>query len=673
MRFFDPNFRGIFTLKIKKNLHEIGYNPDDEGNLIYSEDDRSIMYGDSSEMPKLGGYKYVGNSDVKLCDPIIKSFLIESSVDKLESLYLYFAPLKDWNIKLPITLNIYYRYSSQGSPIELDLKFYDVNNRDSYYFSKSIELITSSDINKLSMNSISITILDFIQLIKIDRLNDLFNGIFTIDIITFSQLSPTLNILVPLPITNISEPSYIVSKVNSYKHYTTFNCLTDVTITIPYPEMGLYLSFSKDSPVNITIKTPDNSYTYINNVFTSISSINKNDRSGFVSLIGIDTKTYIVQEMESKDTLVFSNPVPNLSLITSSFSSTFTNELKRVKSVNDSISAIISSVGTFSSSPLCKNAILLADGNIYAILHDKKRMLKIFNDGVEESIIPNTISSDMIGVSPKLSYTASGDILTLSSTTKYNVKISFNSVKFGFSSLNNSYVAPPDFSCGIFTSSGYTYLIPYSITSIHKFKTKIEKCIDLKSSNGWMGACLGPDENIYLIPSNSTEIAKYLPLSNTIIYYGSLESSQNKWSGGVIDRYGFIYGVPYDSNSILRITPGPDLKPPQLFATLSSDPGKWSGGVLGPDGNIYCIPYNSTTILKIVPGSNNFANPSYELIQLPDDIKNGEGKWSGGVLAPDGNIYGIPYNSTTVLKISFNNLKENYHIQYLLSSYLNKF
>ena len=72
----------------------------------------------------------------------------------------------------------------------------------------------------------------------------------------------------------------------------------------------------------------------------------------------------------------------------------------------------------------------------------------------------------------------------------------------------------------------------------------------------------------------------------------------------------------------------------------------WIGGVLGPDGNIYGIPGSATTILKINPVGGT-ATTSNMGATIP-----GGGAWQGGVLGPDGNIYGIPYNATTILKIN---------------------
>ena len=75
--------------------------------------------------------------------------------------------------------------------------------------------------------------------------------------------------------------------------------------------------------------------------------------------------------------------------------------------------------------------------------------------------------------------------------------------------------------------------------------------------------------------------------------------------------------------------------------SLSSG-AKWEGGVLAPNGKIYGIPLNSTSVLVIDPAvgtATTFGSLS------------GTTKWVGGVLAPNGKIYGIPRDSTSVLVI----------------------
>jgi len=79
-----------------------------------------------------------------------------------------------------------------------------------------------------------------------------------------------------------------------------------------------------------------------------------------------------------------------------------------------------------------------------------------------------------------------------------------------------------------------------------------------------------------------------------------------------------------------------------IFGDLLPTLDKWVGGVLAPNGCIYGIPYSSTTILKI--DTSNDAVTTFGSLA-------GSNKWGGGVLAPNGCIYGIPRITTTILKI----------------------
>jgi len=103
-----------------------------------------------------------------------------------------------------------------------------------------------------------------------------------------------------------------------------------------------------------------------------------------------------------------------------------------------------------------------------------------------------------------------------------------------------------------------------------------------------------------------------------------------------------------------------------MGATLT-DSSKWHGGVLGPDGKIYGVPHNSTDILIIDPVSGT-ATRSDMGATLTDSSK-----WAGGVLGPDGKIYGVPLNSTDILIIDPVSVTRNYGKQMLLSPFLNKY
>ena len=83
---------------------------------------------------------------------------------------------------------------------------------------------------------------------------------------------------------------------------------------------------------------------------------------------------------------------------------------------------------------------------------------------------------------------------------------------------------------------------------------------------------------------------------------------------------------------------------------------RWAGGVLAPDGKIYCIPKSSSFVLVIDPikrTTSSFRIPnsypaSEYVIAFPSLMYH---RWSGGVLAPNGKIYCIPYNASEVLEI----------------------
>ena len=78
---------------------------------------------------------------------------------------------------------------------------------------------------------------------------------------------------------------------------------------------------------------------------------------------------------------------------------------------------------------------------------------------------------------------------------------------------------------------------------------------------------------------------------------------------------------------------------------LSDSANKWFGGVLAPNGKIYGIPYTSPSVLIIDPVTNTTDTTTITGLSSSVD------KWFGGVVAPNGKIYGTPYTSSSVLII----------------------
>lgn len=80
-----------------------------------------------------------------------------------------------------------------------------------------------------------------------------------------------------------------------------------------------------------------------------------------------------------------------------------------------------------------------------------------------------------------------------------------------------------------------------------------------------------------------------------------------------------------------------------LWMGPSTDSNKWSGFVAAPNGKLYGIPYNASQILEF--------DPVTKVGTLFGSVGTGTLKWLGGVLASDGKIYCIPFNATSVLVI----------------------
>jgi hypothetical protein len=110
----------------------------------------------------------------------------------------------------------------------------------------------------------------------------------------------------------------------------------------------------------------------------------------------------------------------------------------------------------------------------------------------------------------------------------------------------------------------------------------------------------------------------------------SITSDNTKWSGCVLAPSGSVYGIPYDSTTILKIDPSTDNG--MTFGSLSGT-SKWYGGVLAPNNSVYGIPYSSSSILKI--------DTTTDIITTFGGLY-GSSKWVGGVVATNGSIYCIP-------------------------------
>lgn len=144
----------------------------------------------------------------------------------------------------------------------------------------------------------------------------------------------------------------------------------------------------------------------------------------------------------------------------------------------------------------------------------------------------------------------------------------------------------------------------------------------------------------------------------------STTAATGKFVGGVLAPNGSIYFIPYDETvRILKLTPGSTssdadsvcVLPDVISTTTGSDlyfggvDQLFWGGVLAPNGCIYGIPYSADYVLKIDTETDTFSRIPTEITSDYSDTTTM--RWCGGALAPNGIIYCAPYNAGYVLKI----------------------
>ena len=201
------------------------------------------------------------------------------------------------------------------------------------------------------------------------------------------------------------------------------------------------------------------------------------------------------------------------------------------------------------------------------------------------------------------------------------------------------------------------------------------------TKNKWYGGIKGFDNAIYGIPYSSPHVLRIDSNTDEVSLLGNLTSERYKWHGGVLSPInGCIYGIPSHTNTILKINTTDStitLLPTPLNyynQTTLEQKYKWGGTVIGQDDCIYGLPSNSNTILKINPHNDEittFGNNILQNLKHQNNNKKLINKWQGAVLA-NGYIYAVPCNANSILRIcTINNTHYN-QVELIDISYLFK-
>jgi len=159
----------------------------------------------------------------------------------------------------------------------------------------------------------------------------------------------------------------------------------------------------------------------------------------------------------------------------------------------------------------------------------------------------------------------------------------------------------------------------------------LEYLLDCDITRGYCGCCLAPNGKIYCVPSDfpltDPKVMVIDPSNDSVSY---ITVSGTNWPSGD----GLTGGIG-NAN-------GDDV---------------WYGGVLAPNGKIYCMPARGTSILVIDPIANTAqcdisGLDGFATATIPGGQAN---KYSSGILAPNGKIYGLPgVYSSNVIEINPN-------------------
>ena len=121
------------------------------------------------------------------------------------------------------------------------------------------------------------------------------------------------------------------------------------------------------------------------------------------------------------------------------------------------------------------------------------------------------------------------------------------------------------------------------------------------------------------------------------------------YCGLILAPGGYIYGVPYGSNKILKIDTNNDTISFISVTEASSSTTNWGGGVYAPNGYIYMLPARHSKILKL--------NPQTDEITLIDNgpaISTSVTNYLTACCAPNGCVYGCPSGVTKIIKLDTN-------------------
>jgi len=175
------------------------------------------------------------------------------------------------------------------------------------------------------------------------------------------------------------------------------------------------------------------------------------------------------------------------------------------------------------------------------------------------------------------------------------------------------------------------------------------------SAGSYYGGVLAPNGDIHFVPGSAPVGQKVSP-SGVVSTYSLVYTTSDAYFGGVLAPNGDIHFVPYLATVGQKVNPSGVVSTYSLVVT--SDIGIHNGGVLAPNGDIHFVPFGTTVGQKVSP---NGTVSTYSLV-FTGDPELGAPGYSGGVLAPNGDIHFVPYYANVGQKVSPNGTVSTYSL-----------